>query len=57
MKRPPQSTACAQSFPRLELLMITLTVNGHALQFEGDQDMPLLWYLRDIEGLTGTKLG
>ncbi len=37
--------------------MISLAVNGRALQFEGDQDMPLLWYLRDIEGLTGTKFG
>ena len=37
--------------------MITLKVNGKARQFEGDPDMPLLWYLRDIAGLTGSKFG
>ena len=35
--------------------MITLTVNGEARQYEGDGDMPLLWYLRDLLNLTGTK--
>jgi isoquinoline 1-oxidoreductase alpha subunit len=37
--------------------MITLTVNGRQRQFDGDPDMPLLWYLRDEIGLTGTKFG
>ncbi len=37
--------------------MITLTVNGHEQQFDGDPDMPLLWYLRDVLGQTGTKFG
>jgi len=37
--------------------MIHLKVNGHAQTFEGDAEMPLLWYLRDILGLTGTKFG
>jgi len=37
--------------------MITLTVNGEAQSFDGDGDMPLLWYLRDLLGLTGTKFG
>jgi len=37
--------------------MITLTVNGEAQTFDGDGDMPLLWYLRDLLGLTGTKFG
>jgi isoquinoline 1-oxidoreductase alpha subunit len=32
-------------------------VNGHAQTFDGDPEMPLLWYLRDILGLTGTKFG
>ena len=32
-------------------------VNGRAQNFEGDPEMPLLWYLRDILGLTGTKFG
>ena len=37
--------------------MITLTVNGRQRSFDGDPDMPLLWYLRDELGLTGTKFG
>src|ERR1700741_2613333 len=34
-----------------------LKVNGMDRTFEGDPEMPLLWYLRDILGLTGTKFG
>jgi isoquinoline 1-oxidoreductase subunit alpha len=37
--------------------MINLTVNGVERVFDGDPDMPVLWYLRDILGLTGTKFG
>jgi isoquinoline 1-oxidoreductase alpha subunit len=37
--------------------MINLTVNGEAREFSGETDMPLLWYLRDLLGLTGAKLG
>lgn len=37
--------------------MINLKVNGVDRNFDGDPDMPLLWYLRDILGLTGTKFG
>ena len=37
--------------------MVTLTVNGVEHRFDGDPDMPLLWYLRDEVGLTGTKFG
>lgn len=33
------------------------TVNGAAKDFSGDGEMPLLWYLRDIAGMTGTKFG
>ena len=35
--------------------MIQLTINGETHSFEGDGDMPLLWYLRDLLNLTGTK--
>jgi isoquinoline 1-oxidoreductase alpha subunit len=35
--------------------MITLHVNGQAQSFDGDPSMPVLWYLRDVLGLTGTK--
>ena len=37
--------------------MIQLTVNEQPLTFEGDPHMPLLWFLRDEAGLTGTKFG
>ena len=37
--------------------MIKFTVNGESRQFDGDGNMPLLWYLRDHAGLNGTKYG
>ncbi len=37
--------------------MIKLTVNGAPATFDGDPSMPLLWFLRDVQGLTGTKFG
>lgn len=37
--------------------MITLTINGQPRQYDGDAEMPLLWYLRDDLALTGTKYG
>lgn len=37
--------------------MIELKINNVQKSFDGDPDMPLLWYLRDIAGLTGTKFG
>ena len=37
--------------------MITLRVNGQSHSFDGDPTMPVLWYLRDVLGLTGTKFG
>ena len=37
--------------------MTKLTVNGTAVEYDGDPSMPLLWYLRDVRGLTGTKFG
>ena len=37
--------------------MVNLTVNGTARMFDGDEDMPLLWYLRDDLRLTGTRFG
>lgn len=35
----------------------TLTVNGLDRTVDVDPDMPLLWVLRDVLGLTGTKYG
>ena len=37
--------------------MVNFTVNGTARMFDGDEDMPLLWYLRDDLRLTGTRFG
>src|SRR3984957_17820288 len=37
--------------------MIRLKVNGNEKSFDGDPQMPLLWYLRDELGLMGTKFG
>jgi isoquinoline 1-oxidoreductase alpha subunit len=37
--------------------MIKLRVNGRDQDFANDPQMPLLWYLRDELGLTGTKFG
>jgi isoquinoline 1-oxidoreductase alpha subunit len=37
--------------------MIQLKVNGADRSFNGDPGMPLLWYLRDVLRLTGSKFG
>ena len=37
--------------------MIQLNVNGKAHSLDVEDDMPLLWVLREIIGLTGTKYG
>ena len=37
--------------------MIDLNLNGRNVAVDVDTDMPLLWVLRDVLGLTGTKYG
>ena len=37
--------------------MISLLINGRTQAFDVPPDMPLLWVLRDVAGLTGTKFG
>jgi isoquinoline 1-oxidoreductase alpha subunit len=37
--------------------MVEFTLNGQATTAEADPAMPLLWWLRDAAGLTGTKYG
>ncbi|WP_321813610.1 MULTISPECIES: (2Fe-2S)-binding protein [unclassified Paraburkholderia] len=37
--------------------MPTLNINGETHTIDAPPDMPLLWVLRDIVGLTGTKFG
>ena len=51
--RPP-----AEQYPdtdNLETPMITLKVNGTLYDLDADPEMPLLWALRDLLNLTGTK--
>jgi isoquinoline 1-oxidoreductase subunit alpha len=37
--------------------MVTLTINGERRDVDVPTDMPLLWVLRDVLELTGTKFG
>jgi isoquinoline 1-oxidoreductase alpha subunit len=37
--------------------MIELKINGQPHSIDADPDMPLLWALRELVGLTGTKFG
>jgi isoquinoline 1-oxidoreductase alpha subunit len=37
--------------------MVTLKINDEVRHIEAPPDMPLLWVLRDLLGLTGTKFG
>ena len=37
--------------------MQTLTINGKDYQIKAPEGMPLLWAIRDLIGLTGTKFG
>ena len=39
------------------MAIYTLTVNGNKHRVNVEDDMPLLWVLRDEIGLTGTKFG
>jgi isoquinoline 1-oxidoreductase alpha subunit len=41
----------------MEFLMIDLQINGEKRSVDAPPDMPLLWVLRDVLGLTGTKFG
>lgn len=38
-------------------LLFTLRINGKAREVEADPQMPLLWVLRDLVDLKGTKFG
>ena len=38
-------------------MAITITVNGTARTLDVEPEMPLLWALREVLGLTGTKFG
>src|SRR4051812_48055957 len=38
-------------------MAFTITVNGKTHRIDVDDDTPLLWVLRDVLGMTGTKFG
>jgi isoquinoline 1-oxidoreductase subunit alpha len=40
-----------------DLDMLTLQINGQSRQVDAPDDMPLLWVLRDLLNLVGTKYG
>jgi isoquinoline 1-oxidoreductase alpha subunit len=40
-----------------DVMAYTLNVNGNTVSVDVDDDTPLLWVLRDVLGMTGTKFG
>jgi isoquinoline 1-oxidoreductase alpha subunit len=48
---------CRLSHPEIGDPMANLTINGEQKSYDAPADMPLLWVLRDILGMTGTKFG
>lgn len=38
-------------------MAIEITINGNARTFDAEPDMPLLWAIRDLAGMPGTKFG
>jgi isoquinoline 1-oxidoreductase alpha subunit len=48
---------CPVTAEREVPMATTLTINGEQKSFDAPADMPLLWVLRDVLGLTGTKFG
>jgi isoquinoline 1-oxidoreductase alpha subunit len=45
------------AYEERETIMIKVKINGQERSWDGDPDLPLLWFLRDEVGLTGTKFG
>jgi len=39
------------------MIMIKLTINNQSYEVDASPEMPLLWAIRDLVGLTGTKFG
>lgn len=37
--------------------MAVVKINGRSMRIDGPEDVPLLWAVRDILGMTGTKFG
>lgn len=55
--KPDQETAAPAAAAAAKPGPIELTINGELYRHTGAPDMPLLWYLRDVLRLTGSKYG
>lgn len=38
-------------------MAVTFTLNGREVVHDGDPAMPILWFVREMQGLTGSKFG
>src|SRR5262249_37099868 len=56
-RAPREAAIRGREKPPTEERMVNVNVNGQQRAFDGDPSMPLMWYLRDELGLTGTKFG
>ena len=59
-RRSPRCAAdqrLAVKTPRSCSIMTTFHINGRAISVDVEDDTPLLWVIRDVIGLTGTKFG
>lgn len=54
--QPVPAAAADQIVPEPVRAGIDVEINGESFRHTGDPAMPLLWYLRDVLRLTGTKL-
>src|ERR1700754_5271164 len=52
---PPSPSGSGSIAPEKVREGIDLDINGERFRHTGDPKMPLLWYLRDVLQLTGTK--
>ena len=57
MQQPTEVPAQPKATSAGRLLPLQLKINGKPYVHDGDAAMPLLWYLRDVLHLTGTKYG
>lgn len=59
MQKPgdPSKPAVVTTAPSRVSSPLQLAINGKPYFHDGDPSMPLLWYLRDVLRLTGTKYG
>jgi isoquinoline 1-oxidoreductase subunit alpha len=50
-------SSIGKAYEERGMIMIKVKINGQEQSWDGDPDLPLLWFLRDEAGLTGTKFG